>query len=80
MSNSYGVQAGEERNHAFGVYDTVNGEWSGTWFESREEAAEWVQTQDDKDTETGADIEAGEGWTEGIYSVLSTTDDEDEVL
>ena len=75
MSNSYGVQAGKERNHAFGVYDTVNGEWSGTWFDSREEAASWVQTQDDKDTETGDD------WTEGtIYTVLSTTDDEDEVL
>ena len=75
MANSYGVQAGAEKKHAFGVYDTLNGEWAGTWFESREEATEWVATQDDAFTESGED------WTEGeTYTVLSTTDDEDEVL
>lgn len=75
MSNSYGVRNSDATDHAFGVYDTINGEWSGTWFATREEAASWVKTQDDKAEETGED------WTEGqIYTVLSTTDSEDEVL
>lgn len=75
MSNSYGVQPATKHKHAYGLYDTINGEWSGTWFGSYKEATEWVQTQDDKAKETGED------WTEGgIYTVVSTTDDEDVVF
>jgi hypothetical protein len=75
MANSYGVVNSNAVDHKFGVYDTINGEWTGTWFESREEAESWVQTQDDKAEE------AGEDWTEGqIYTVISTTDDEDAVF
>lgn len=75
MSNSYGVTNSNAVDHQYGVYDTINGEWTGTWFESYEEASEWVQTQDDKIEETGED------WTEGgIYTVVSTSDDEDVVF
>lgn len=75
MTNSYGTSNSEASNHAYGVYDTINGEWSGTWFESLEEAERWVQTQDDKQEEFGED------WTEGgIYTVVSTADDEDVVF
>lgn len=74
-SNSYGVASGSATDHKYGLYDTINGEWSGTWFESEEEAKSWVQTQDDKAEETGED------WTEGgIYEVVSTTDDEDVIF
>jgi len=75
MSNSYGVVNSNAVDHEFGVYDTINGEWSGTWFESRQEAEEWVKTQDDKAEETGED------WTEdGTYTVIGTTDDEDVIF
>lgn len=76
MSNSYGVVNSDAPDRgAYGVYDTINGEWSGTFFATLAEAQEWVRTQDDKAEECGED------WTEnGIYSVISTTDDEDVVF
>lgn len=75
MSNSYGIRNSDSTDHAYGVYDTINGEWTGTWFASYQGAAEWVQTQDDKAEESDDD------WTEGgIYSVVSTRDDEDVVF
>lgn len=74
MSNSYGITNSDAVDHAYGVYDTINGEWTGTWFESREEAESWVQTQDDK-------AEEGEDWTEGeTYTVVSTTDEDDVIF
>lgn len=74
-SNSYGIRSGEQVNHAYGVYDTINGEWTGTWFSSYKEAASWVATQDDKA------VESDDDWTEnGTYTVVSTTDDEDVVF
>ena len=59
MANSYGVNPNTKYDYPYGVYDTINGEWSGTWFKSYKDAEEWVKTQDDKSTETGED------WTEG---------------
>jgi hypothetical protein len=74
-ANSYGVQSGTQAEYAYGLYDTINGEWMGTWFRNLEDAQSWVQTQDDKAEESGED------WTEdGTYSVVSTTDDEDVVF
>lgn len=74
MSNSYGVHLIPE-DAQYGLIDTINGEWVGFWWESRGKAEEWVQTQNDKDAETGED------WTEGeIMAVVSITDDTDYVV
>lgn len=73
MSNSYGSSNSQASDYAYGVYDTINGEWTGTFFHTLADAQEWVKTQDDE--------EFGEDWTEGgIYSVISTTDDQDVVF
>jgi hypothetical protein len=42
MSNSYGIRNSDAVDHKFGWYDNANGEWTGTWYESREEAQEAV--------------------------------------
>ena len=38
MTNSYGFDGNIPDNASYGVYDTENGEWTGTFYYSKEDA------------------------------------------
>jgi len=65
MTNSYGV-TGVPTDAKFGVYDPDNGEFTGTWFQSREEAQTYVR-------ENGQD---DDGW----YVVSTADGAEDDII
>ena len=64
-SNSYGVTT-KPTDAEFGLYDPENGEWTGTWFVSREEAQAYVR-------ENGPD---DDGW----YVVSTADGAEDDII
>lgn len=68
MSNSYGVRNSDAADHKFGWYDNENGEWTGTWYESREDAQQAINEANAKGDvdNTGLDVD---GWC-----IASTTD------
>jgi len=47
MTNSYGVNEVPD-DAIYGVYDTENGEWIGTWFFDEESAKECASNLDDE--------------------------------
>lgn len=45
-SNSYGFRNADKEPGQFGIYDTINGEWTGNFFPTREDAEKYLEHLD----------------------------------